>query len=392
LVVYRHGPVRLLFFNEGNLGSHVLGQAQVEATLRATTEDVAGLDTRFVTLAPQGRWSHAAATWSHPVLARAGLDARTARWHAVQALRARTALRRAVAEYRPDALHLHSHSIALGLGGLMRATPSAVSVDVTIGDWTTMPAWRDGRRSTAAQLKVVEAAERRAFRTAALVLAWTGWAARAVRAAAPRAHVVEHHPGLDLDRFHPAPKSPRARARILFVGGRWEDKCGADLVAALGADLGTTVELDAVTPADVPARPGLRVHRLGPGDPELMELRQQADLLALPSGADAAPWAVLEAMACGTPILGSDVGGIPDLVGTGDDAGGVLVPYGDRPALGAAARALLGDPARLAALGAAARARAEARYDATRQTRALLELLSAMTTSPAAPAAAPVAA
>ena len=380
--------MRLLFFNEGNLGSHVLGQAQVEATLRAMTDGVDGLDTRFVTLDPQGRWSHAAATWSHPLLARAGLDARTVRWHAVQALRARTTLAREVAGYRPDALHLHSHSIALGMGALMRATPSAVSVDVTIGDWTTMPAWRADRRSTAAQLAPVLAAERRAFRTAALVLAWTGWAARAVRAAEPRAHVVEHHPGLDLDQFRPAPKAPRARAKILFVGGRWEDKGGADLVAALGDDLGTTVELDAVTPADVPARPGLRVHRLGPGDPELMALRQQADLLALPSGADAAPWAVLEAMACGTPILGSDVGGIPDLVGAGDDACGVLVPYGDRRALGAATRALLADPARLAALGTAARARAEARYDATRQTRALLDLLTAMTASAPVPVAA----
>ena len=171
---------------------------------------------------------------------------------------------------------------------------------------------------------------------------------------------------------------------MLFVGGRWEDKGGDDLVAALGDDLGRSVELDAVTPADVAPRPGLRVHRLGPGDPELMDLRQQADLLALPSGADAAPWAVLEAMACGTPVLGSDVGGIPDMVG---DEAGVLVPSGDRRALRAAALGLLADPARRAALGAGARARAERRYDARRQTRELVDLLTALV--PAAGAADP---
>jgi glycosyltransferase involved in cell wall biosynthesis len=371
--------VRLLFFNEGNLGSYVLGQAQVEATLRRHTAAVPDLETRFVGLATQGRWTHAAATWSTPALMRRDLDLRLLRWHAVQSTRGRRALARAVAEWHPDVVHVHSHSMALGLGALMRRVPVAVSVDVTLGDWAAMPAQRRTGVVATAELAPARAAERRAFRRAALVLAWTPWVRDAVLALEPAADVVVHHPGLDLEAFHPAPRRPRALPRILFVGGRFEDKGGEDLLAALGDDLGRTVEVDVVTPADVAPRPGLRVHRLGPGDAELMDLRRQADIFALPSGADAVPWAVLEAMACGVPVVASTVGAIGDLVG-GDEAG-VLVPYGDRRALGEALRGLLADAPRRAALGAAGRARCETRYDAAVQTPALIELLAALARS-----------
>jgi glycosyltransferase involved in cell wall biosynthesis len=252
---------------------------------------------------------------------------------------------------------------------------------VTIGDWASMPAWRRTGRIASAELAPSRAAERRVFRRAALVLAWTDWIRRGVLAAEPTANVAIHHPGLDLERFRPAPQRPRELPRILFVGGRFDDKGGSDLLAALGDDLGRTVEVDAVTPADVAPRPGLRIHRLGPGDPELMDLRQQADLLALPSGADAVPWAILEAMACGIPVVGSTVGAIGDLLGGGE--AGVLVPYGDPRALGTAVRALLADPDRRRALGAAGRARAETHYDAARQTPALVTLLADISSSAA---------
>jgi glycosyltransferase involved in cell wall biosynthesis len=368
--------VRLLFFNEGNLGTHVLGQAQVEATLRRFTADVPDLETRFASLAPQGRWARAAASWSTPRWAHSGLDLRSARWHAVQALRARRALGEEIGAWRPDVVHVHPHSVALGLGALRRRVPIAVSVDATVGDWAAMPVWRRTGAVATAELAPSRAAERRTFAQAALVLAWTAWVRDAVLAVTPGAKVAVHHPGLDLASFRPAPRRPRALPRILFVGGRFADKGGEDLLAALGDDLGRTVEVDAVTPADVAPRAGLRVHRLGPGDPELMDLRQQADLLALPSGADAVPWAILEAMACGVPVVGSTVGAIGDLVG-GDEAG-VLVPFGDRRALGAAVRGLLDDEPRRAALGAAARARCEARFDAAVQTPALVGLLAGL--------------
>lgn len=377
-------PVRILFFNEGNLGSHILGQAQLERTLRT---HVTGVDAVFATLPPQGRLAHAAIQHRLPVVGRAGVNLRTIRWHIVQPLRARRAIALAVAREQPDVLHVHSHSIALGLGRLMRRLPIALSLDTTLGDWTEMPAWAPSGRAAAAELAVAGALERRALRRAALVLAWTDWARRRALAAAPGARVVEHHPGLDLDHFTPAPRRPTERPRVLFIGGRFEGKGGPDLLAALGPELGRTVDVDLVTPADVAPRPGVRVHRLGPDDPDLLELRRQAALLCLPSYGDAAPWAVLEAMACGTPVVASDIGGIADLLGHGE--AGLLVPVGDRPALREALMALLGDAPRRAALGTAARERCERRYDARVQTAALQDLLRGLMTQGPRPAQPP---
>jgi glycosyltransferase involved in cell wall biosynthesis len=365
--------LRVLFFNEGNLGSFILGQAQLEASLRAHSEGVVGLEPRFAGLTPMGRLAQAAVFRSPAALRRAGLDAPTARWHLVQSGRARYALRRELRRWRPDVLHVHSHSVALALGRAMRRIPTALSVDTTIFDWWAMPAWRPDRRFAELELQPVRAVERRRFQDAGVVLAWTDWARRRVLQTAPGANVVEHHPGLDVAHLVPAAQEPRERLRVLFVGGRFAEKGGDDLIAALGDDLGQTVELDLVTPADVAPRQGLRVHRLGPGDPALQRLRQQADVFCLPSLGDAAPWAVLEAMACGIPTVATTVGGIGDLLGHGE--GGVLVAPGDRAALRAALHALLGDPARRRALGAAARARCEARYDAARQAPALLDHL-----------------
>lgn len=379
--------MRILFFNEGNLGAHILGQAQLERTLRAHATSV---DAVFATLPPQGRLAHAAIQHRLPAVGRAGINLRTLRWHLVQPLRARRAIAAAVAREHPDVLHVHSHSVALGLGRLMGCLPVALSLDTTIGDWTTMPAWAPSGRAAAAELTVAGALERRALQRAALVLAWTDWARRRALAAAPDARVVEHHPGLDLEYFAPAPRRASERPRVLFIGGRFEGKGGPDLLAALEPELGRTVDVDLVTPADVAPRPGVRVHRLGPDDPELLELRRQAALLCLPSYGDAAPWAVLEAMACGTPVVASDIGGVADLLGHGE--AGVLVPVGDRAALREALMALLGDEPRRTALGTAARERCERRYDARRQTAALLDLLGGLMPPAPRPARPPAAA
>lgn len=82
-----------------------------------------------------------------------------------------------------------------------------------------------------------------------------------------------------------------------------------------------------------------------------------ADLVALPSAAEACPMALLQGMARGLPVVASRAGGIPELVRDGHE--GLLVPTGEHAALRDALSRLATDPALRTRMGAAARTRVE---------------------------------
>ncbi|WP_229052992.1 glycosyltransferase family 4 protein [Aeromicrobium sp. Leaf350] len=84
-------------------------------------------------------------------------------------------------------------------------------------------------------------------------------------------------------------------------------------------------------------------------------LLARADVLALPSGAEACPLAVLQAMASGLPVVASSVGGIPEVVRHGVD--GLLVAPGDAVALRDALRTMHVQPGDRRRMGESARAR-----------------------------------
>jgi glycosyltransferase involved in cell wall biosynthesis len=129
-------------------------------------------------------------------------------------------------------------------------------------------------------------------------------------------------------------------------------------------------------PAPAPRASGrvstvLRPYQADPAS--LARYYQAADLYVHPAHVDTFPSAVLEALACGTPVVATGVAGIPEQVrplgaATPPDAGatGALVPPRDPGALAAAILRLLADDALRRRLSENAARDAKARFDKTR--------------------------
>jgi alpha-maltose-1-phosphate synthase len=93
---------------------------------------------------------------------------------------------------------------------------------------------------------------------------------------------------------------------------------------------------------------------------EVIQLLTHATVFACPSLYEPLGIVNLEAMACGTAVVGSRVGGIPEVVADGET--GLLVPPGDPAALAGAINDLLGNEGRAEQMGRLGRARAVAEF------------------------------
>ena len=95
-------------------------------------------------------------------------------------------------------------------------------------------------------------------------------------------------------------------------------------------------------------------------DEEKRDLLAATDLFAMPSRTDSFGIVYLEAWCCGVPVIGARAGGVPDVIADGDD--GLLVPFGDPPALADAVRTLLDDRALARRMGERGRAKTLERF------------------------------
>lgn len=302
---------------------------------------------------------------------------RTWSWRA--SIIARNALRDRLAHGPIDAIFIHTQVAALMATELMRSIPTVVSLDATPRLFDREGVAYGHRRAP----EVVELLKRRfnerALNGAERLVTWCQWAAYSLvteyGARADKIDVIP--PGVSLDLFKPSLLPKRSdRLRVLFVGGQFERKGGPDLVEAVRS-FGDRVELDVVTGGDVPAiPPGVHanVYRgLSPQSDKLVSLYRNADIFALPSRGDCMPQAVIEALACGLPVVATRVGAIPEMVT--DGVNGYLVPARKPRELGAAIESLVENPGRRHAMGRHSRVLAQQAFDADRNNRRIFEML-----------------
>ena len=217
----------------------------------------------------------------------------------------------------------------------------------------------------------------------------------------PRAHLHVIPCGVDTEQFCPAEKARPAGLEAGDTAGL--ETCAASplivcvarqvavknlglLLEACGLLRSRGLDFRCVMVGDGPLHGELKTKRAKLGLEEIVEMPgaaeqrevvkwwQRAAVGVLTSENEGMPVSLMEAAACGVPVVAPAVGGIPELV-RDEETGLLTTPADLRSFVGAVERLLRDEPLRLR-LGAAARRRAEREFSVVRQVDSLLALWS----------------
>ncbi len=359
--------------SERSSGALEPGRAGISVLVISHTDGVWGAQRRLLDLAPLLAEQGVRLTLACPAgelsqrWVAAGYD------HQVLELPPHRGIRRPGSRRRPGVIALSSELIAVARSAATIARRArAFDVVQSHSLWAhleTALAGRCARRPVLLDLHdiVDEGAGRSvlglAARLATLTLANSAATASTVPRAAAKTRIV--HPGVDVTRFHPGPADPRIRAELTADPG-------APLIAIIGRidpNKGVEVVVDAIARFD-PSRAvphlavvgrehigasdhasglrrraeqalGVRVRFLPPRD-DVPDVMRAVDVVVNASRHEPFGRTILEAQACGVPVVGTNAGGIPEFVAEGET--GLLVPPFDVGAMERALSSLLTDP------------------------------------------------
>jgi glycosyltransferase involved in cell wall biosynthesis len=190
----------------------------------------------------------------------------------------------------------------------------------------------------------------------------------------------------------PEGPSPRPRENLVLFLGRLERNKGVfDLLDAVSRAQKQIPDLRLVCAGDGDIESATRYAEkvsvrgavsfpgwIGPA--EKQSLMDRAAVCVLPSYAEGLPMSLLEAMACGLPVIATDVGGIPDLVA--DGVSGLLYTPGDIATLERLLCGLMRDPELGKRMALAARETVRLRFDAASAVAQLEEIYASVGLTP----------
>jgi glycosyltransferase involved in cell wall biosynthesis len=300
--------------------------------------------------------------------------------HLTNLVGATLALRRIRQHYDVAMAGSYDAALALGWAGISPHIPL-----VFLFHSEFYSEWVQSRRAVRPLVRrYMSAVERHVFSLSARVVAVSEFSARqiALRASEASARTRVVPTGVETEFFHPPADRSRARRDagfgtdcplVLGVGRLAGVKQFDRLVTGFAVAHARGLDAHLVIAGDGPERASLErlVATYGVGDhvtlagycdpPRLRSLMQAADLQVCSSAFENLSLAILEGMACGTPVLGTPGGGSPELIEQIDPA---LVLADDEPhTIADALPGWVSDRERLLALGDKARRVAVERYD-----------------------------
>jgi starch synthase len=279
---------------------------------------------------------------------------------------------------------VHSHTWYANLGGHLASMLYGIPHVMTMHSLEALRPWKAEQLGGGYQVSTW--CERVSAASAAAVVAVSDGMRADILSAYPeispeRVRVIRN--GIDTGEYRPDPGTDvlerygvdRTRPYVIFVGRITRQK-GVPVLLRAASGLIPEAQLVLLAgAADTPEQlaevtelvDGLRATRSGVlwipemlPKPEVIQLLTHATVFAIPSVYEPLGIVNLEAMACGTAVVGSRTGGIPEVVADGET--GLLVPPGEPAPLADALNVLLRDPGRARAMGEAGRKRAVAEF------------------------------
>jgi alpha-maltose-1-phosphate synthase len=279
---------------------------------------------------------------------------------------------------------VHSHTWYANLGGCLASMLYGIPHVMTMHSLEALRPWKAEQLGGGYQVSTW--CERTSAASAAAVVAVSDGMRADILSAYPeiraeRVRVIRN--GIDTDEYRPDPGTDvlerygvdLSRPYVIFVGRITRQK-GVPVLLRAASGLIPEAQLVLLAgAADTPEQlaevtelvDGLRADRSGViwipemlPKPEVIQLLTHATVFAIPSVYEPLGIVNLEAMACGTAVVGSRTGGIPEVVADGET--GLLVPPDEPRPLADALNVLLRDPGRARAMGQAGRKRAVAEF------------------------------